>query len=201
MLDGALRRLVDRPLDVCGRAIARHGIAAEHVTLAGFAVGLAAAGCIAAGWPGAGLALILINRAADGLDGAVARATAATDRGGFLDIALDFAFYATIPLAFAVLDPARNALPAATLLASFVANSAAFLASAIMAEKRGLTTAAQGEKSLYYVAGLAGGFETIAFFVAFCLWPQWFPTLAIAFASLCALSAIGRVAFGWRTLR
>ena len=31
------------------------------------------------------------------LDGSVARLTQPTDAGGFLDIALDFVFYATIP--------------------------------------------------------------------------------------------------------
>jgi hypothetical protein len=38
----------------------------------------------------------------------------------------DFMFYASIPLAFALSDPARNALAAATLIASFLANGGAF---------------------------------------------------------------------------
>ncbi|MEL7274379.1 MAG: hypothetical protein AAGK33_13200, partial [Pseudomonadota bacterium] len=37
---------------------------------------------------------------ADGLDGAVARATRKTDFGGYLDITCDFLFYGAIPLAF-----------------------------------------------------------------------------------------------------
>jgi len=40
---------------------------------------------------------LLANRVVDGLDGAVARATVATVRGAFLDIVLDFAFYAAFP--------------------------------------------------------------------------------------------------------
>jgi len=84
----------------------------------GLAVGWAAAIAIAmhAFWLGA--ALILVSRLLDGLDGAVARATTPTDRGGFLDITLDFLFYASIPLAFAVARPDANALAAAVLLAA-----------------------------------------------------------------------------------
>ena len=198
MLDTRLRRLIDPPLDAIGRALAGRGISADQVTLAGFAAGIGAAVLIAAGLTLAGLALIGVSRLADGLDGAVARATSKTDRGGFLDIALDFAFYAAIPLAFAIADPARNALAAACLLAAFLANGAAFLAFAVMAERRKLTTSAQGQKSLYYVAGLAEGAETIAAFVAMCLWPAAFPGIAFIFAGVCALSAAARLVLGWR---
>jgi hypothetical protein len=79
---------------------------------------------------------------------AIARATRPTDRGAFLDIALDFLVYAAVPLGFAAWDPHANAFPAAFLLASFVANGSAFLAFSTMAEKRGLMTARQGRKSI-----------------------------------------------------
>ena len=105
-----------------------------------------------------------------------------------------------MPLAFAILDPYRNALPAALLIASFYANGAVFLAYAIMAEKRGVESKLQGQKSLYYMAGLAEGAETIVVFVAFCLFPGLFPWLAGAFALVCYASAIARVTLAWRTL-
>ncbi|MFM6999566.1 MAG: CDP-alcohol phosphatidyltransferase family protein [Limnohabitans sp.] len=79
------------------------------------------------------MALLLASRLLDGLDGSVARLTQPTDAGGFLDIALDFVFYAAIPLAFAVAQPATNALPAA-LLASFIGTGSSFLAFAALAE-------------------------------------------------------------------
>ena len=53
-----------------------------------------------------------MSRLFDGLDGAVARASTKTDRGGFLDIVLDFAFYGAIPLGFVLADPAGNAVAA-----------------------------------------------------------------------------------------
>src|SRR5215475_3623290 len=67
------------------------------------------------------------------------------------------ALYATIPLAFAIHNAHANALPAAFLLASFLANGSSFLAFSIMAERRRLTTTRQGFKSIYYLAGIAEG--------------------------------------------
>ena len=198
MFDAALRPWIDPPLDRAGRWLAARGIAADQVTVGGFAVGLCGAIAAANGQFGPALVLIILNRVADGLDGAVARANGPTDRGGFLDIALDFAFYASVPLAFAVHDPDVNALPAAVLLASFLANGAAFLAFAVIAAGRGLTTSAQGSKSLYYVAGLAEGAETVLAFCAICIWPEAFAPIAGAFAALCFVSAAARLMVGWR---
>ena len=114
---------------------------------------------------------------------------------------LDFIFYGAIPLAFALAEPAANGLAAAVLLTSFYANGAAFLAFSAIAARHGLETQAQGLKSLYYVGGLAEGSETIAVFVAFCLWPSAFPVVAYAFAVLCFLSAGVLILFAARTLR
>ena len=193
MLDSQIRPLIDPTLDRLGRALARAGVSADALTLAGFALGLAAAAAIALGAPGWALLPLLASRLLDGLDGAVARATRPTDFGGFLDIWCDFAFYGAVPFAFALLDPA-NALPAAFLLLSFYVNGSSFLGYAIMAEKRGLDTQAQGIKSLYYSAGLLEGTETIAFFVLLCLLPDYFAPLAWGFGALCLFTALARVA-------
>ena len=141
---------------------------------------------------------MLLSRLMDGLDGAVARASTPSDRGGFLDITLDFIFYGAVPLAFAIADPFRNALPAAVVLMSFYANGTVFLAYAIMAEKRGLSTMAQGHKSLYYLSGLAEGTETILFFLLCCLFPDAFRWLALVFAGVCFVSTAARLIAGWR---
>lgn len=201
MFDARLRPLIDPPLDAAGRSLSARGITADQLTLAGFAAGAAAGLAIAAGFFWLGLVLIALNRVADGLDGAVARATARTDRGGFLDITLDFAFYGLVPLAFAAHDPAANGLAAAAVLASFYVNGTAFLAFAVMAEKRGLSTARQGVKSLYYLTGIAEGAETIAVFLAWCLFPGWFAPIAYGFAAVTAVSALARIIGGARALR
>jgi phosphatidylglycerophosphate synthase len=198
MLDPYLRPLIDPPLDRLGRRLAGLGIGADAVTLAGLALGLASAGLIALGHFLPALALLLLSRLADGLDGAVARATRRTDFGGYLDITADFAFYGAVPLAFVALDPAANGLAGAFLLASFYLNGASFLGFAILAEKRGLATSARGAKNLYFSGGLLEGTETIAFFVALCLFPAAFPALAATFAALCLLTAVTRIAHARR---
>jgi phosphatidylglycerophosphate synthase len=191
MLDSFLRPLIDPPLNKLGVAIARSGLSADALTLAGAAAGVCAGAVIAGGHYGAGLLLIGASRLLDGLDGAVARATQPTDFGGYLDIVCDYVFYAAIPVGFALAAP-ENELPALVLLASFIMTAASFLAYATLAEKRGLKTEARGRKSFYYMVGLAEGFETIFVFTLSCMAPGWFPVIAYAFSALCAVTAIGR---------
>jgi phosphatidylglycerophosphate synthase len=193
--------VIDRPaqtalkplLTLLARPLVAAGVSADAVTLLGFAVGIAAAGTIALGEPALG-------RLLDGLDGTVARLTAASDRGAFLDIALDFVFYASIPLAFAVYEPAANGLPAAVLLAAFVATGSSFLAFAVMAEKRGLADTAHPGKGFFFLGGLTEAGETLVCFALMCLWPQHFALWAYGFAALCAITWASRIAAGWRRL-
>ncbi len=201
LLDGAARRLLDPTLDRLGAALARLGVGADQVTYAGFALGLVAAGAIALRLYGLGLLLLLLSRLCDGLDGAVARHTAKTDRGGFLDIVLDFAFYGGIPLGFVIADPAANAVAGATLIFSFYVNGATFLAYAVFAERRKLSTEARGSKSLYFTTGLAEATETIAVFCLFCLFPGAFAPLAYLFAALTLVTAAARVVLAMKVFR
>lgn len=198
MLDAAARRLIDPPLDRLGRVIARSGVSADQVTLIGLGLGLAAAGLIWAGATLAALVPLLASRLADGLDGAVARATHRTDFGGYLDIVCDFLFYGAVPLAFVLADPARNGVAGAFLLAAFYFNGTSFLGYAILAEKRQMRTEARGVKSLYFTGGLLEGTETIAFFVLICAVPGLFVPAAWVFAALCFVTAGARVALARR---
>ena len=179
------------------RMLVRLGVTADQATLAGFVLGLSAFVALTAGAFGTALLLVLANRLADGLDGAIAREVGSTDRGAFLDIALDFAFYALVPLGFALADPAANSLAAAVLVASFIGTGSSFLAFASVAAKRGLQTADYPTKGIYYLGGLTEGAETIGLFVAMCLWPAAFPVLAYLFAALCALTTLSRWHQGW----
>ena len=198
MIDRHALRLLAPVLDALAGLLARRGVAADAVTLAGFGLGLAAALAIALHAWLAGLALMLVSRLCDGLDGALARRTRPTDRGAFLDITLDFLFYASIPLAFAVADPARNALAAAALLAAFIGTGSSFLAFAILAERRGLERSAYPGKGIFYLGGLTEGTETLLAFAAMCLWPQAFPWIAGVFAALCLLTTATRLLAGWQ---
>ncbi|WP_212523966.1 CDP-alcohol phosphatidyltransferase family protein [Actibacterium sp. MT2.3-13A] len=193
MLDAAMRKLIDPVLNRLGARAARAGMTANAVTLAGLGFGLLAAALIALDAPGWALLPLGLSRLADGLDGAIARSTQKTDFGGFLDITCDFVFYGAIPLGFVLADPGGNGAAGAFLLASFYANGASFLGFAILAERQGMTSEARGVKSLYFTGGLLEGTETIAFFVALCLWPGWFAPLAWAFGALCFVTAASRV--------
>ncbi|MDE9451659.1 CDP-alcohol phosphatidyltransferase family protein [Aliiroseovarius sp. Z3] len=193
MLDAHARKLIDPPLNLAGRGLARAGIGANAVTLAGLGLGLAAAAAVVFGAFMVGLCLILASRIADGLDGAVARATRKTDFGGYLDITSDFLFYGAIPFGFILYDPSANGVAGGFLLLSFYVNGASFLGYAILAEKKGITTQSQGVKSLYYSNGLLEGTETIAFFLLLCLLPAYFAPLAYLFGALCFATATLRV--------
>ena len=201
MLDKAVQAAI-RPVMVrAARLLCRAGVSADELTWTGFALGLGAAAAIASSHFLGGLGLLLASRLMDGLDGAVARATHPTDRGGFLDITLDFLFYASIPLAFAVADPAANALAAAVLLASFVGTGSSFLAFAVIAEKRKLQSLAIPDKSFYFLGGLTEASETLITFAAMCLWPQWFTPIAYGFAILCAITTALRIGWGYTSFR
>ena len=136
MLDPVLRRWIDPPLDRAGAWIAARGISANAVSLAGLAIGLSSVPLLAFGHYGLALWVILVNRLLDGLDGAVARHGRPTALGGYLDIVCDMAFYAAIPLGFALARP-ENSVWAAVLLASFVCTCASFLGRAVVAVGRG----------------------------------------------------------------
>jgi len=198
MLDGAMRRVIDPPLNALGASIARLGIKADWVTLAGLAIGIGAALAVSQGQYLAGLVLLIASRLLDGLDGAVARTSAPTDFGGYLDITCDFLFYGLFPLGFVLADPASNAVWGAVLLASFYFNGSTFLGFAELAAKHRLTTASRGLKSLYFTGGLLEGTETIAFFAALCLWPQQFSLLAGLFAAGCFITGGSRIVLAWR---
>jgi phosphatidylglycerophosphate synthase len=199
MLDRAVLAVLSPGLDAAARGLQRLGAKADQVTMFGFALGIGAALAIAQREFIAGFGLLAAGRVCDGLDGALARLTAPTDRGGFLDISFDFLFYASIPLAFAFADPLANALPAAILLAAFIGTATSFLAFAALAAQRGLKSLVYPNKGIYYLGGLTEGTETILCFSLMCLWPQHFAVFAWAFAALCALTIATRLWAGWRT--
>lgn len=200
MLDHILRPYIDPSLNRAGRMLAAAGVSANAVTLGGFVIGLAAIPAIASGYFLVGLALLLANRLSDGLDGAVARVRGPTDLGGYLDIVCDFILYSGWAFAFALADLA-HAIPAAFLMLSFMGTGVSFLAYAIFAAKRGITTEISGSKSLYYLGGLTEGTETIMIFMAFCLAPQYFAIMAYAFAAACWVTTISRILAAARTFK
>lgn len=196
MFDSRLRLFIDPTLQKIAAHLVRTGLKPNHVTLAGFMIGLVGCMCLLFEAYGAAFTALILNRACDGLDGPLARARAdgATDFGGYLDIVLDFFIYATYPIAFAIGAASQTVwIVTGVLMIGIFASGITFLAYAIIAAKRGQTTQHQGRKSFYYVSGLAEGAETIIFLSLICLLPQFYVWLAGGFAALCLVTGIGRV--------
>jgi phosphatidylglycerophosphate synthase len=202
MFDRQLLAITKPLVDKIAAQLVARAITANQISIFGFALGMLAAILIAAGSIKLAIIPLLLNRLCDGLDGAVARHTKPSDRGAFLDITLDFFFYAAVPLAFAFCNPERNARAAAVLLASFIGTGVTFLAYAIMAAKRGESaSAAYPSKAFYYLGGLTEGFETVLCFTAMCVWPEHFAIIAYVYAAMCALTTTTRLVAGWHAFR
>jgi phosphatidylglycerophosphate synthase len=173
MLDGPLRPAKDRLLGpLTGGPLG----AVPPVALSAVAL-VAALGAATAAWqqmPAAAVALWLISRVTDGLDGAVARhQDTASDRGGLIDIVFDTIGYAVIPLGIAAgIDTRAAWITVAVLLAAFYVNAVSWTYLAALLEKRAVGAAATGAStSTIMPSGLVEGAETIVFFSVALAWP------------------------------
>ena len=180
MLDSHLHPRLKPLLNAVAGALDRPGISPDRLTLLGFAIGVLALPFLALGWYGAALAAILLNRLLDGLDGALARRRGLSDAGGFLDISLDFLFYALVPFGFILADPQNNALAGGWLLFAFIGTGSSFLAFAALAAANQIANPGYAHKSLHYLGGLTEGTETILLFVLSCLFPAHFCLAGVA---------------------
>lgn len=200
MFDRHLHPRIKPLLNQMAEKLDRPGITPDGITLVGFAIGVLALPLLALGWYLPALVAIVLNRVFDGLDGALARRRGLTDAGGFLDIALDFLFYALVPFGFILADPQANALAGGWLLFAFIGTGSSFLAFAALAAKHNIDNPGYAHKSFYYLGGLTEGTETIVLFVLSCLFPQAFAWLAWVFGALCWLTTLTRVWSGYVTL-
>lgn len=193
MLDGAVKKVLDPVFGGIARYLAKTGISANAITLTAVAVGLAVLIPLALENYMAALALIAVNRLLDALDGAVARRNGITDLGGFFDVVGDFIFFGAVVLGFALADTEANALAAAWLLFAFMGAEASFLAYAALAEKHHFHTTSHGKKSIFFLGGLVEEVETVVAFVLACLFPSWFPWIAVVFGVLCWMTTGARI--------
>ena len=210
MMDGAVRRLIAKPLTRTAAAIDRPAITPDRLTVAGLIVGLASAGAAAAQLWWLALVLWLLSRLADGLDGPLARrrkpasangADPASEAGGFLDITADFVVYGSTVVGVAVGVAAESDAPwwpfLLVLLAYYV-NGTAFLAFSSIAERTGRTI--EDGRSLSFLGGLAEGTETIIVHSVWLLMPAYAWQIALGWAVVVGVSAAQRVVGGYRDL-
>jgi phosphatidylglycerophosphate synthase len=201
MFDSYLHPRIKPLLNRLAEKLDKPGISPDGLTLVGFGIGVLALPFLALQWYVAALIAIVLNRLFDGLDGALARRRGLSDAGGFLDIALDFLFYALVPFGFILAHPAQNALAGAWLLFAFIGTGSSFLAFAALAQKHQLDNPGYAHKSFYYLGGLTEGAETILLFVLGCLFPAAFVWLAWIFGALCWMTTFTRVWSGYQTLK
>ena len=200
MLDHRINKVINPIMNGLANHIPRQ-ISANTITLAGFSVGAMVVPLLWLKLYSPALAVILVNRFFDGIDGAVARKNGTTNLGGYLDITCDFIFYSVVIMGFALAAPENNGLAAAFLIFSFIGTGSSFLAFAAAAEKQGTSSDAHGLKAFYYLAGLTEGAETILFFVIICMYPECFPILAVVFGIICWITVLGRFGSAFTLLR
>ena len=200
MVDCWVNTIVHHTMEDIAEHVPRQ-ISADTITLVGFGIGMIAVPLLWFKLYSLALVFILINRFFDGLDGAIARRNGITSFGGYLDITCDFIFYSAVIVGFALADPDKNSLSATFLIFSFVGTGSSFLAFAVIAEKDEISSSVHGQKAFYYLGGLTEGTETIILYIVICLFPQYFPVLAIVFGSLCWLTVVGRFVSAFSLLR
>ena len=173
-------------------------ISADFISGAGFAFGVIAALLAANSYFLCALIFFLVNRLLDGLDGVVARINGPTHRGAFLDIVFDFIIYSSLPFAFAIFDR-NNSFASCFVIFSFIGTGTTFLAYAIMQAKIPEKFQKKiGQKSFYYLGGIAEGAETILFISFILLFPTLFSPAAFLFGTLCWVSSFFRLYAGWQ---
>ena len=200
MIDKKINKYTSGYLKKIANVLCRNGIDANWVTILGLAIAFLCFIVLSYGFFYLGLILILINRFLDGLDGSLARLKKPRKLGAFLDITSDFAFYALIPLGFAVFSPYENALPTAFLLGAFYVNGSSFLTEAIIVEKYNIEIENR-DKGFFYSFGLIEGFETICFFLFICCFPNLYGGAAYVFFGLTVLTHVIRVFRAFKRLR
>ena len=126
MFDGRFRAEAERTLKPVGQSLKRTGITADHLTLLGILMALAASVAIGNGALRLGLLLLVLTALPDLLDGAVAKASGtASTRGAFFDSVADrftdALLFGGVAWYLATTQPGRLAvLPMAVLGASML---------------------------------------------------------------------------------
>ena len=202
MFDAWLRALKDRLFASFARRVGTF-VHPGVVTVLACAVGLLAAWAAADRRYAAALALWVLNRALDGLDGSIARESGrASDVGGYLDILLDHVVYAALPIGLALGAGTRGALVAAlVLIATFYVNAASWMYLSAVLERRERGAAARGERTTVTMPpGLVAGAETAVLYAIFLLLPAHLVALFFLMAVLVLLTVAQRLLWATRYL-
>lgn len=189
-----VRNFVTASLGLAADKLVKVGISANFISIVGFVIGIFAVNFLSLERYGYALICILLNRLFDALDGAIAKKTAVTNFGIFLDATLDYIFYAGVIFGFALANPAQNAIAASFFLFAFAAAACAMLAYAVIAYKNNPSTIVEIGQSPFYLGGLAQGSETLLALIVLCIIPGWFLQIALVLGILCLVKAFSIMA-------
>ena len=193
MFDRQIQNFTQKPLIIIAKLFLKF-LKPNQVTILGFILGFFMCILIFFQFYFAALALLLLNRFCDGLDGHVARNSYVSDLGGFYDITFDFIVYSLLPIGF-ILNDTQNAMAFSFLLSAFIGTSSTFLASAWIIEKNKNLLKEKFQKSFFYTRGITEGFETILFFILMFLFPSYAYFFAWIFGILCWITVFTRILF------
>lgn len=200
MFDERVRAVLPRTVGPLVRLLARTGVSPNAVSVASFAVSLAAAVLIAFGRPWAGMAVWIVSRAGDALDGILARETGRSSAfGGYLDITLDMAAYSAMVLGFAWAHPDLG-IAWAAVLAGYTLAITTTLALSNAAAAMGRSVSGT-DRTFQFTTGIAEAGETSAMYVLWVTLPAWLSVLVWLWVALVYLTVVQRSRLAWRVLR
>ena len=180
--------------------LARLGVTANHVTIVSFLLTLVAAALVADGLSLAGLAIWILSRIGDGLDGVLARdAAQGSAFGGYLDITLDMAGYAAMVVGFAVAQPALW-LAWVAVLAGYVVVITTTLALSDGARHSGRQVSLTN-RTFQFTPALTEAGETSVMYGLWVVFPQHVPWLVWVWVAALAFTTVQRTVLAWRLLR
>lgn len=200
MFDEPFRRRFAPLLDRAATPLVRRGVSANHITILACVLALGAAALVARGSPRLGIALWLVSRIGDGLDGALARHRRQSGAfGGYLDITLDMTAYVAMVVGFAVTAPALW-LGWLAVMAGYVLviTTTLALSDAARANSRPVSDT---NRTFQFSPGLAEAGETNVMYILWALLPGQLGWLVWVWAAALAFTAAQRTALAARVLR
>lgn len=170
------------------------------MTVLAFVLAVVAAALIGAGRPWTGLAVWLVSRIGDGLDGVLARQTGrATAFGGYLDITLDMAGYAAMVVGFAVAHPELSLAWTAVLAGYILAITTTLaLSDAGRGAQRQVSAT---NRTFQFTPALTEAGETSVIYVLWVMFPAHLPWLVWGWVAALAVTAVQRTILAARLLR
>lgn len=200
MFDEPVRARLSRLAGPLVQPLARLGVRPSQVTVAAFVLAVVAAALIGAGRPRMGLAVWLVSRIGDGLDGVLARQTGrATLFGGYLDITLDMAGYAAMVVGFAVAHPELS-LAWTGVLAGYILAITTTLA--LSDAGRGAQRPVSAtNRTFQFTPALTEAGETSVAYVLWVMFPAHLPWLVWGWVAALAITAVQRTILAARLLR